>query len=130
MPKIKSFLEKDSTGSQDQEDAPSAVRPEGLVPHLVENFEKQIQDQETENTQISTVPVVRKEIESDGTDNFKKILEDFLQEQKEAQCKMIEMHSKFMESQKEIHSKLLELMMKTLEGSQKVFSHKLDHYLQ
>ena len=122
-------MEKDSTRSQDQEEVPTVVGPEGLVPHLVENFEKYIQDQVTESTQIWTVPVVGKEIETEVSDIFKKILEDFLQEQKKAQCKMVEMHSKFMKSQKETHSKLLESMMKTLEGSQKVFSHKLDHHL-
>ena len=112
-------MEKDSTGSQDQEEAPTAVGPEGLVPHLVENFEKHIQDQVTENAQISTVPIVGKEIETEGSNIFKKILEDFLKEQKEAQLKLAEMQSKFLES-----------MAKTIEENQKVVSHKLNHHLQ
>ena len=89
-------MEKDSTGSQevlsqDQEEVPTVVEPEGLVPHLVENFKKHIQDQVTENAQISTVPIVGKEIETEGSNVFRKILEDFLKEQKEAQVKLVEM---------------------------------------
>ena len=84
---------------------------------MVKNFEKHIQDQVTKNAQISTVNVVGKGIESESSNVFKKILEDFLKEQKEAQFKLIEMQTKFMES-----------ITKTKEESQKVFSHKIDHH--
>ena len=112
-------MEKDSIGSQDLEEAPTVVGPKGLVPHLVENFEKHMQDQVTKNAQISTVPIVGKEIKIEGSKICKKILEDFLKEQKEAQLKLAEMRSKFLKS-----------MAKTIEESQKVVSHKLDHHLQ
>ena len=49
------------------------------------------------SAQISIILFVGKEIDTEVSDIFRKILEDFLQEQKEAQCKMVEMHSKFME---------------------------------
>ena len=40
MPRTRSFMEKDSTESQDQEEAPTAVEPESFIPHMVENIEK------------------------------------------------------------------------------------------
>ena len=103
-------MEKDSTGSQDQEEAPTVVGPEGFVPHMVENFEKHIQDQVTESTQVPTGPVVR--ITYIDTSVFNKIFESFYQEQKESQ------------------SRFFEFMTKTLEESKKAFSQKLDHHLQ
>ena len=96
-------MEKDSTRSQDQEEAPTAVGPKGFVPHMVENFEKQIQDQVTESTQIPTGPVVGI-TDIDDTSVFKKIFESFCQEQKESQ------------------SRFFEFMTKTLEESKKAFS--------
>ena len=104
-------MEKDSTESQDQEEAPTAVGPEGFVPHMLENFEKHIQDQVTESTQVPTGPVVGI-TDIDDTSVFKKIFESFCQEQKESQ------------------SRFFEFMTKTLEESKKAFSQKLDHHLQ
>ena len=105
LPRTRSFMEKDSTGSQDQEEAPTAVGPEGFVPHMVENFEKHIQDQ------VPTGPVVGI-TDIDDTSVFKKIFESFCQEQKES------------------HAMFFEFMTKTLEESKKSFSQKLDHHLQ
>ena len=69
-------MEKDSTESQDQEEAPTAVRPEGFVPHMVENFEKHIQEQVTESTQVPTGPVIGI-TDIDDTSVFKKIFKSF-----------------------------------------------------
>ena len=35
MPRTISVMEKDDVGSQDQEEAPTVVGPEGFVPHIV-----------------------------------------------------------------------------------------------
>ena len=89
-------MEKDSTGSQDQEEAPTAVGSEGFVPHMVENFEKHIQDQVTESTQVPTGPVVRI-TDIDDTSVFKKIFESFCQEQKESRARFFEFMTKTLE---------------------------------
>ena len=82
-------MEKNSTGSQDHEEAPTAVGPEGFVSHMMENFEKQIQDQVIESTQVPTGPVVVI-TDIDDISVFKKIFESFCQEQKESQSRFFE----------------------------------------
>ena len=93
MPRTRSFMEKDSIGSQDQEEAPIVIAPEGFIPHMVENFEKHIQDQVTESTQVPTGPVVGI-TDIDDTSVFKKIFESFCQEQKESQSRFFEFMTK------------------------------------
>ena len=80
MPKIKRFIEKDNTGSQDQEEAPTAVGSEGFIPYTMENFEKQIQYQVTKSAQLSTGRVVGKTTKENNTDIFTKILKSFFQQ--------------------------------------------------
>ena len=78
---------------------------------MVENFEKHIQDQVTESTQVPIGPVIGI-TDIDDTSVFKKIFESFCQEQKESQARFFE------------------FITKTLEESKKAFSQKLDHHLQ
>lgn len=69
---------------------PITVGLESFVPHMVENFEKQIQEQVTESAQISIEPVVGETFKIELLSDSRKLLESLSQEQKEIQYKFIE----------------------------------------
>ena len=68
-------MEKENTNFPDQEEVPIAIEPEGFIPYMVENFEKKIQDQVTENTQVPTGHVVGTTVDAYSINAFKKICE-------------------------------------------------------
>ena len=67
---------------------------------MVENFEKQIQEQVQviENVQILTGLVVGETFEIELSSDYRKFLESFRQEQKEIQNNFLEIQSQFIES--------------------------------